>query len=296
MRTGLRIAIAIASLLGCGTLLCQSPQGIPLAHYPDIVGIAASYNYDDGFRTVIVARQNGEIHELFYKTAGGKLTTGVGDSVVATIPGVSAVASFYARDDNFRIVLAATGDGKLHEVFYHPTKGRGESVIGEYSSIRGLAGFYDPTTRNRVAIVIEGGSIPLVKELAYRQTTGKSERKLGGAMGGVTGSVVMCANYSDQVGTSRRVVMFIPSGAYQENFYPDTPHNLPKQNLGEYDMGEIRSVACSNSGILFASTLGVSGNWLHVSFPANKVALDSFDSTHAIVAASDGRILLFVKP
>ena len=210
MRTRLRVSLAIGSVLACASLL--PAQGIPLAHYSDIVSIAASYNEDDGFRTVIVARQNGEIRELFYKTAGGKLTTSVGDSVVATMPGVSAVASFYARDDNFRIVLAATGDGKLHEVFYHPTKGRGESVIAQYSSIGGLAGFYDPVTRNRIAILLTGGSPPQIKELAY-SPAGKAEKVLGGASNAI---VAMCAAYYSGPGANRRIVTF-STGATTRN-------------------------------------------------------------------------------
>ena len=80
---------------------------------------------------------------------------------------------------------------------------------------------------------------------------------------------------------------------------------------GQDGVGDTKSVACGTSGYLFADKGGVSGGWLRVSIPANggdgsyaadkqtaitKIALDSFDSTHAIVVTSDGRVLLFVKP
>jgi hypothetical protein len=298
VRITLRLALTIGGVMTFSSLLCAQPQAIPLAQFPDIVGIAASYNADDGFRTVIVARKNEEVRELFYKTSHGSLATPVGNSVVANIPGVSAVSSFYARDDGFRIVLAATEDGSLHEVFYHPARGKGQSVIGQFGSIRNLAGFYDPATRDRVAILLTGGPQPQIKELAYAPTTGKREKTLAQSSTEVT---AMCASYyPGGASANRRIVTMTAAGDWVETFLTDAPFlNTLKQSSSQQGLGGTKSVACGKSGFIFADRDEVAGHdsWLpRISIQATAVALDSFDSTNVIVASTDGRVLLFVRP
>jgi hypothetical protein len=42
------------------------------------------------------------------------------------------VGGFFSSDDNYRHAIVALGDGSVHEVFYNPQTGLGETVLFQY--------------------------------------------------------------------------------------------------------------------------------------------------------------------
>jgi hypothetical protein len=138
-------AFLLTLLAGLAGLPCaaQPPNNVIAQYASPIVDIYGSINYDDGNKVVYVATADGNVHEIFYKNAGyGTVPADHGDSVIAHFDSrIVAIAGFYAEDDHNRIVEVATADDNIHEIFYHPTHSRGESIIYNEPGVVGLAAF-----------------------------------------------------------------------------------------------------------------------------------------------------------
>ena len=64
-----------------------------LVHYDaGIVGVASSYNIDDGYRVVLVATGNGEVREIFYKASPLTMPDSKGESVISHFDGIIGLA------------------------------------------------------------------------------------------------------------------------------------------------------------------------------------------------------------
>src|SRR5512140_516094 len=116
------MAVILLSVGFAGTLRAEQPANNVLGHYDGIVGLAASYNIDDGYRVVLVATRNGDVREIFYKATRSTMPASKGESVIAHFEGIVGIAGFYNEDDNTRIAIVATRDGNVWEVFYHPQR------------------------------------------------------------------------------------------------------------------------------------------------------------------------------
>jgi hypothetical protein len=168
----------IFALMLTSTTSAQQPEN-KIDDIPGVSGIAASYNLDDGNFVVLVGLRNGKLDEIFYKvpTSGPDAPPAQhGRSTIGRFNGIRFVAGFYAQDDHNRIAIVATKNGDIHEIFYHPDKGRGESVIAHFDDIVGLAGFYNIDDKNRVVLVATGNG--QVHEIFYNSKTGKGEHVL----------------------------------------------------------------------------------------------------------------------
>jgi hypothetical protein len=56
------------------------------------------------------------LHEFWFTGLGGSS----GHNVRGQVPGVTALAGYYSAGDKYEHVIAATGDGTLHELFWTP--------------------------------------------------------------------------------------------------------------------------------------------------------------------------------
>lgn len=54
------------------------------------------------------------------------------------------VAGYYTPADRYRHGIVATAEGRLFEIFFKPSTGKGQAYFGVFPAISGLAGFYTP--------------------------------------------------------------------------------------------------------------------------------------------------------
>jgi hypothetical protein len=162
----------IAVLLGRGSLADQPPNTI--ASFSGVRAITAFYNEDDHYSEVLVGVSDGTVHELFYSPSRNSLPADHGEAVIATFDKpIVALAGFHAKDDHFRIAIVATGDGSIHEFFYHPDQGKGQSVIGNIDGIVAITAFYNEDDQFRVVLVAtRDGNL---HEIFYHPTKGRGE-------------------------------------------------------------------------------------------------------------------------
>lgn len=85
-----------------------------------IVGIGGFFSSDDNFRHAIVGTGDGNVTEIFYNpwVGQGQVVLANFDPAISSVVGV---AGFFSADDNFRHVVVATSDGKIHEILFSPT-------------------------------------------------------------------------------------------------------------------------------------------------------------------------------
>jgi len=139
----------------------------PLGHFNGILDIAAFQALDDKNRIVIVATNDGSLHEIFYHPSlpgGGHVST----LALPKFNGIVGIAAFYTPDDKFRHVIVATGDGNVHEVFYHPSIGvhLSQPPLAKFNGVVGVGAFYAEDDKNRIVIVATNDG--LLHEIFYR--------------------------------------------------------------------------------------------------------------------------------
>jgi hypothetical protein len=139
-----------------------NPQTAPLGSFDGLVDVGGFFSPDDGYRHAIVGAVGGTITEIFYHP-----DFGIFQSVIATIPDLGRVSSYYADRDQFfnRRVQALTNAGRVHEVRFHPDFGVISVVLFNPGSLVDLGGFYSGEDDDRHAIfaTVDGG----VQELFF---------------------------------------------------------------------------------------------------------------------------------
>jgi hypothetical protein len=91
-----------------------------------------------------------------------------------TVPGLVSVAGFFSSDDNYRHAIVGSADGTVREIFYNPTAGTGETVIGTVPGLVSVAGFFSSDDNYRHAIV--GSADGTVREIFYTPRHGVYKR------------------------------------------------------------------------------------------------------------------------
>jgi hypothetical protein len=111
-----------------------------------IVGVAGFYNSDQHRYVVVVGTKAGKLHEIFWKDG----TVGVEghDDLPVSFGSDSIVAlsGFYDQAKQRHVVVVATKDGQVHQVYWKATTVgiEASSAVTQFSagSIVGVAGFY----------------------------------------------------------------------------------------------------------------------------------------------------------
>jgi len=196
--------IALLFLILTQTAVAQQPANT-IATFGPVRAVSASYNGDDGYYVVLVGNADGKLEEIFYKAPSNQVPTQVGRSVLATFEDIVSVAGFYAADDHNRIAIVATRNGDIHEVFYHPARGRGQSVIGHFDGIVGIAAFYNEDDKFRVVLVAtQDGNI---QEIFYHPGRGRGEGVLATYPG-----VIAISGHFDVLNQHRTVLVATNDG------------------------------------------------------------------------------------
>ncbi len=140
------------------TVGIEGTDALPVTFTPgSIVGVAALYNTDDRRYVLVVGTRAGGLHEIFWKAD----TIGIeGDDNLPISFGLNAivaVAGFYDIGKQRHIVVVATRDGKVHQVYWKAlTVGiEAHSIVAQFgaNSIAGLAAFYSATDQIEHIIV-----------------------------------------------------------------------------------------------------------------------------------------------
>jgi hypothetical protein len=124
----------------------------------NIAAVSGFYNSDDQRHIVAVGTKAGKIHEIFWKsdTVG---IEGHDDLPVSFDPNtIVAVSGFYNRDERRHFVIVGTTLGRIHEIFWKSdtvgVEGHDDlPVTFDPNTIKGIAGFYNPSDQRHVVIV-----------------------------------------------------------------------------------------------------------------------------------------------
>lgn len=292
------MAIFLMLLAGVASVPCaaQPPNNVIAQYASPIVDIYGSINYDDGMKVVYVATADGNVHEIFYRNAGyGTVPADHGDSVIGHIDSsIVAIAGFYAEDDHNRIVEVATADGNIHEIFYHPTNGRGESIIYNQPGIVGLAAFYNRDDHFRdVLVAASDGS---VRELYYYpQMHADLLRQYSG--------IVDIAGYYDRSNDNRVSVVLTNDGKVHTLVFHDGQHEYTDAAPSL----RVTSIAANVWKTVFGSSDGTIEVWLGKYSGTTssqgdaapgivRVGIGEDEDSDVIYATKDGAIHVFVPP
>jgi hypothetical protein len=124
----------------------------------DLVAVAGHWSGGDGRHLVVLGRTNGKLHEIYWRPAQVGIE-GEDDLPVAfAVDSIVAVASLYDSEQQRHIVIVATRDGHLTEVFWKAdTVGIEGSdtlpVTFAPGSIVSVSGLYDPDQQRYVVLV-----------------------------------------------------------------------------------------------------------------------------------------------
>lgn len=288
----LNVIGALLLTLGfAGTSLAQQPANNVLGHYDGIVGIAASYNIDDGYRVVLVATRNGDVREIFYKATRSTMPVSKGESVIAHFDGIIGIAGFYNEDDKTRIAIVATRDGNVWEVFYHPQRGKGQSIIAHFDGIVGVAGFYARDDNYRIVLVATQRD---VHEVFYHPQKGRGESIIGH----YDDDIVAISGYFARATNYRSARVATRDGLLHYLFYH--PQRQPRNGFDRE--GDLISLAYNGNSAFVATRDGrlrsLPAGGLRVDLAniggIEHVAVDYWDSENLIYSTSDGNLHKFL--
>jgi hypothetical protein len=247
-----------------------------IATYDSIVGLAASYNEDDKQRVIIIATADGNLHEMFYDASAQQAPRAVGQSVIGHFVDIVGIAAFYNHDDGYRIALVATKDGKVHELFYHPNRGRGESVIAELPGIVALAGFYTLDDNYRIALVAtQDGKI---HEVFYNPNKGRGETVVAqySDVVSIAGTFVKATKYRCLLAVSR-------DGTVHQLFYhPTKPRNESILIQGPGSIYPVKSVALNDNTLVVNRGSGLLHQRIAMTANSVQVTASSYSSISAL--------------
>jgi len=139
-----------------------------------IFGLAGYYSECDKMQRVVVATTDGTLHEIHWNWhihlfSYRPLLRSPGSAPVQ-FTGIHSLSGFYTSDDNNQHVIVATGDGRLHEVYYtDPEHVSVRSPLFQLPTTAGppigQAGFYDFNDTMRTVTV--GGADSILYEVSW---------------------------------------------------------------------------------------------------------------------------------
>ncbi len=150
-----------------------------------IYGLVGYYSECEKMQHVVVATTDGTLHELHWNWkihpfAYAPLLHAPGSAPVQ-LSGMHSLSGFYTSDDNKQHVIVATGDGRLHEVYFtDPEQVNLRSPLFQLPTSSGphigQAGFYD--FGDTLRTVMAGGADSVLYEVAWNAQTTPSATKL----------------------------------------------------------------------------------------------------------------------
>lgn len=132
---------------------------------PLLLSLGSYFTPKDGYRHVIVATSDGEVHEIFYNPQKG-----VGNAKLACFCGLRFLTAFYTPDDDFQHPIAATDTNDIFEMFYKPGDFHVTGSLANFPGMIAMSGFYAADDHMRILIVGTGDGA--IHEVFYHPSIG----------------------------------------------------------------------------------------------------------------------------
>jgi len=179
------------------TVGIEGHDDLPVHFIPgSIVGVSGFYNSSDQRHVVIVGTAQGKIHEIFWKST----TVGIeghDDLPVNFVPGsIVGVSGLYNSSDQRHVVVVATTQGKIREIFWKSNtvgiEGQDDLPVSFHpGTIIAVSGFYSSADQRHVVLVAttdgnvyqiywKSGMVGIDCHGPITQLTGSSIVSLGG--------------------------------------------------------------------------------------------------------------------
>ena len=131
-------------------------QGITKHIDGGIYGVAAYYSINDDTQHIVVATNDGVLHEIHWNSHVGPSTP----LKLAQFNGLVCFSGFFTPDDDHQHVIVATNNSNVHEIYFTRPDQPGvrsplyhlKSIIGPHI---GMAGFYTPDDQLRNAVIVD---------------------------------------------------------------------------------------------------------------------------------------------
>ena len=206
-----------------GTVGVEGHDDLPVPFSAgSIVSVSGFHSADDQRRNVMVGTTDGKVHEIFWKsdTVG---IEGHDDLPVSFSAGsIVSVSGFYSADDQRRIVIVGTTDGKVHEIFWKSdTVGiEGHDVLPvsfSAGSIVSVSGFYSADDQRRNVMV--GTTDGKVSEIFWKSDTVGIEGHDDLPVPFSAGSIVSVSGFYSADDQRRIVIVGTTDGKVSEIFW-----------------------------------------------------------------------------
>jgi hypothetical protein len=190
-----------------------------------IVSVATMYNSDQQRHVVLVGKNDGKVHEIFWKpeTVG---IEGHDDLPVAFAPGsIAAVSALYNRDQQRYVVLVGTRAGKVHEIFWKDStvgvEGHDDLPVNfAPNSIVAVTGFYNIDQQRYVVVV--GTSAGKLHEIFWKDNTVGVEGHDDLPVNFGSGSIVAVSGFYDASKQRHVVVVATTDGKIHQVYWKAT--------------------------------------------------------------------------
>lgn len=185
-----------------------------LGRFPDTLALAAQYAPADLQRqNIVVARQNGEVHHLWFSPSLGN------DSrLLNKYTGVVDVAAFYSHDTGIQRAIVATANGNIVELEWRSTATTqpgnvfSEKLLTNIPGVTRVSGFFAKDDNfNIVHVVTRSGD---VHEIFY-----KDPARIGRSVIATFTDIVDIASFYTDDDQFRHAIVATRSGAINEVFY-----------------------------------------------------------------------------
>jgi hypothetical protein len=178
-----------------------------------------------------------------------------GCASLTNLSNIIACDAFFSPDDTYRHAIVGTSDGNVSEVFFNPTTGIGQTLLGNFPGITRVAGFFSPDDNYRHAIVATSDGN--LYELFYHPQFGQGQALLRNYAG-----LVDIGAFFSPDDNYRHVIVATAEGYVYELFFHPT-------------VGQRQALLSRIDGI--------------VKISAFYAADDAFFTRRVIVATRDGR-------
>jgi hypothetical protein len=198
-----------------------------LGYFAGVVATGAFYAPQDGNQHVIVATDQGDVHEVWFNPA----TDTYSDAPLAHFTSsVRAVDGFTSDDDGREHAIVATANGTITDVSWIPAQGITQDVIGHITGAVAVDGFYAPDDTNRIVHVATSGGA--LVEIFYHPGRGRGQSTIATFNG-----IVDIAGFYTPDDQDRHCIVATTDGVITEVYYN------PSWGLGRAPIGNYAGVA-----------------------------------------------------
>lgn len=185
-----------------------------LGRFPDTVAIAAEYAPADLRRqNVIIARQNGEVHHLWFIPSSR-----IESRLLNRFTGVVDVGAFYSNDSGIQRALVATANGNIVELEWQSTGAAepghvfSEKLLTNIPGATHISGFFAKDDRFNIVIVSTRSGE--VWEIFYKDPT-----RIGKSVIASYPNIIDVAGFYTDDDQFRHAIVATGSGVIHEVFY-----------------------------------------------------------------------------